>query len=394
MQGSSRPNGIRAIDLTPAAIGPLTVPTVNLHDNPDAENVNMITCGGQATIPIIHAVSQIYEVEYAEIVATISSKSAGPATRANIDEFIATTSRAIDVRRNAFSARLREALLNALLVAEADASGRRFGCAGRGRPFAAAGTWTSSARRRTSWPPTWSGCRARRGGSSAGCAEGDGFRARRVHRGRHGDGRVRGHGRRRARRLLRAARGPDGPGPGRRGLGQRAAADRPVARGVADAHRGPAPGGDGPALGARRRDPLEGPQPREDLAQQVLVGHASARRCHHLDQVLLQQVIEQDADHANRQPDDRGELRHADGDAAQVENPAAFRAGRGGVRLPGAADDEIDQVEAPGAPRPGPAAGHGVRAGNRPRLRVHPCIVLVAHGALTAGRRSCAAPRA
>ncbi|WP_087974115.1 acetaldehyde dehydrogenase (acetylating) [Oceanobacillus rekensis] len=90
-------HGIRAIDLTPAAVGPLTVPTVNLHENPDAKNVNMITCGGQATIPIIHAVSQLYEVEYAEIVATIASKSAGPATRANIDEFIATTSRAIEV---------------------------------------------------------------------------------------------------------------------------------------------------------------------------------------------------------------------------------------------------------------------------------------------------------
>jgi acetaldehyde dehydrogenase (acetylating) len=92
-----REHGIRAIDLTPAAIGPLTVPTVNLQDNLDADNVNMVTCGGQATIPIIHAVSQLYAVEYAEIVATIASKSAGPATRANIDEFIATTSRAIEV---------------------------------------------------------------------------------------------------------------------------------------------------------------------------------------------------------------------------------------------------------------------------------------------------------
>lgn len=92
-----RVHGIRAIDLTPAAIGPLTVPTVNLHDYPHADNVNMVTCGGQATIPMIHAVSQLYNVEYAEIVATIASKSAGPATRANIDEFIATTSRAIEV---------------------------------------------------------------------------------------------------------------------------------------------------------------------------------------------------------------------------------------------------------------------------------------------------------
>ncbi len=92
-----RERGIRAIDLTPAAIGPLTVPSVNLKSHLDAENVNMVTCGGQATIPIIHTVSQLYTVDYAEIVATIASKSAGPATRANIDEFIATTSRAIEV---------------------------------------------------------------------------------------------------------------------------------------------------------------------------------------------------------------------------------------------------------------------------------------------------------
>lgn len=88
---------IRVIDLTPAAIGPLIVPTVNLLAHPNADNVNMVTCGGQATIPIIHAVSKLYNVEYAEIVATIASKSAGPATRANIDEFIATTSRAIEL---------------------------------------------------------------------------------------------------------------------------------------------------------------------------------------------------------------------------------------------------------------------------------------------------------
>lgn len=94
-------HNIRAIDLTPAAIGPLTVPTVNLHANLEAKNVNMVTCGGQATIPIIHAVSTIYQVKYAEIVATIASKSAGPATRANIDEFIATTNRAIEKVGNA-----------------------------------------------------------------------------------------------------------------------------------------------------------------------------------------------------------------------------------------------------------------------------------------------------
>ena len=92
-----RAYSIRAIDLTPAAVGPLTVPTVNLEENIRVDNVNMVTCGGQATIPLIHAVSQLYEVEYAEIVATIASKSAGPATRSNIDEFIETTSRAIEV---------------------------------------------------------------------------------------------------------------------------------------------------------------------------------------------------------------------------------------------------------------------------------------------------------
>ena len=92
-----RAHNIRAIDLPPAAIGPLIVPTVNLHAHPNVDSVNMVTCGGQATIPIIHAVSKLYNVEYAEIVATIASKSAGPATRANIDEFIATTSRAIEL---------------------------------------------------------------------------------------------------------------------------------------------------------------------------------------------------------------------------------------------------------------------------------------------------------
>ena len=88
-------HGKRVVDLTPAAIGPFTIPPVNGMDHLDAPNVNMVTCGGQATIPIVHAVGRVAKVRYAEIVASISSKSAGPGTRANIDEFTETTSQAI-----------------------------------------------------------------------------------------------------------------------------------------------------------------------------------------------------------------------------------------------------------------------------------------------------------
>jgi acetaldehyde dehydrogenase len=88
--------GIQAVDLTPAALGPFVVPVVNMVENTDAANVNLITCGGQATIPIVAAVSSVTEVPYAEIVASIASRSAGLGTRANIDEFTRTTARGIE----------------------------------------------------------------------------------------------------------------------------------------------------------------------------------------------------------------------------------------------------------------------------------------------------------
>jgi acetaldehyde dehydrogenase len=90
------PYGKKLVDLTPAAIGPYVVPPVNLDEHIGQDNVNMVTCGGQATIPVVAAVSRITPVPYAEIVASIASRSAGPGTRANIDEFTETTSQAIE----------------------------------------------------------------------------------------------------------------------------------------------------------------------------------------------------------------------------------------------------------------------------------------------------------
>jgi len=90
------PHGKRLIDLTPAAIGPFVVPSVNLGQHLDARDLNMVTCGGQAMVPVVAAIAGVTPVPYAEIIASIASKSAGPGTRANIDEFTETTAAAIE----------------------------------------------------------------------------------------------------------------------------------------------------------------------------------------------------------------------------------------------------------------------------------------------------------
>jgi len=93
------PYDVRVVDLTPAALGPFIIPAVNIDAHREAREVNMVTCGGQATIPVVAAVASVTPVAYAEIVASISSRSAGPGTRANIDEFTETTARPVTSAR-------------------------------------------------------------------------------------------------------------------------------------------------------------------------------------------------------------------------------------------------------------------------------------------------------
>jgi acetaldehyde dehydrogenase len=95
--GIARTRGMQMVDLTPAAAGPYVVPVVNMRAHFDSPDISMVSCGGQATIPIVAAVSRVATVHYAEIVSSIASRSAGPGTRANIDEFTQTTARAIEV---------------------------------------------------------------------------------------------------------------------------------------------------------------------------------------------------------------------------------------------------------------------------------------------------------
>jgi acetaldehyde dehydrogenase len=97
--------GIRSVDLTPAALGPAVVPPVNLSEHRDASEVNLVTCGAQATVPIVAAISRVATVAYAETVSTVSSRSAGPGTRQNIDEFTTSTARALESIGGARSAK-------------------------------------------------------------------------------------------------------------------------------------------------------------------------------------------------------------------------------------------------------------------------------------------------
>jgi acetaldehyde/propanal dehydrogenase len=90
------PLGVTLVDLTPAALGPYCIPPVNLQEHLNAKNINLVSCGGQATIPMVAAVARVQPVEYAEIVATVASRSIGPGTRQNIDEFTRTTARAVE----------------------------------------------------------------------------------------------------------------------------------------------------------------------------------------------------------------------------------------------------------------------------------------------------------